>query len=275
MFAGQKLLIPTATDELIYSLTVTETSGITAGTIRPASRDGMHLVYIPAGVFWRGSENDEPQSRPDEKPKQAIYLDAFWIDRTEVTNSMYATCVREGSCGVPSQTSSRRNLFYYGQEAFDDYPVIFVSWNDADRYCTWAGRRLPSEAEWEKAARGVDSRIYPWGNEPASSLLANYNNQVGDTTRTGSYPSGVSPYGVLDLAGNVAEWVADWFDPKYYLSAAVINPPGPDQGEFRVQRGGSWLNQAHVIRTAYRLWNYPDSSFEGIGFRCVLSNIEG
>jgi serine/threonine-protein kinase len=121
----------------------------------------------------------------------------------------------------------------------------------------------------------VDSRIYPWGNEPANGLLANYDNQVGDTTRTGSYRGGASPYGALDMAGNVAEWVADWFDPQYYLSAAVINPPGPYQGEFRVQRGGSWLNQAHVIRTAYRLWNYPSSNFEGIGFRCAVSNIEG
>jgi formylglycine-generating enzyme required for sulfatase activity len=273
--AGQKLLIPDSSDEVIDLLSVTETSGIPAGTIRLASKDGMQLVYVPAGVFWRGSENDESQSRPDEKPKQAMYLDAFWLDRTEVTNSMYASCVRGGACEMPAQTSSQRNLFYYGQEAFDDYPVIYVSWSDAERYCRWAGRRLPSEAEWEKAARGVDSRIYPWGNVPASGRLANYDNQVGDSTRTGSYPGGASPYGVLDMAGNVAEWVADWFDPRYYLSTAVINPIGPDQGEFRVQRGGSWLSQAHVIRTAYRLRNYPSSNFEGIGFRCAVSNIEG
>ena len=275
LFAGQKLLIPTALDEVIDSPSATEAVGIPAGTIRTSSRDGMQLVHVPAGVFWRGSDNNEPQSRPDEKPKQAIYLEAFWIDRTEVTNSMYASCVREGVCEMPSQTSSQRNLFYFGQEAFDDYPTIYVSWIDADRYCRWAGRRLPSEAEWEKAARGVDGRIYPWGNESASGLLANFDYQVGDTTRMGSYPGGASPYGVLDMAGNVAEWVADWFDPNYYLSAAVINPLGPGQGEFRVQRGGSWLSQVHVIRTAYRLWNYPISSFEGIGFRCAVSNFGG
>ncbi len=275
LFAGQKLLIPTALDEAIDLVPTTETAGGLPGMNRTASRDGMQLVHVPAGVFWRGSENKEPQSRPDEKPKQAIYLDEFWIDRSEVTNSMYASCVREGFCEMPSQTSSQKNLFYYGREAFNEYPVIFVSWSDADRYCRWAGRRLPSEAEWEKAARGVDGRTYPWGNESASGLLANFDYQVGDTTRTGSYPGGASPYGVLDMAGNVAEWVADWFDPNYYLSAGVINPLGPDQGEFRVQRGGSWLSQAHVIRTAYRLWNYPDSSFEGIGFRCAVSNFEG
>lgn len=273
--AGQKLLIPTALDEAIDLLSATETAGIPPGTIRTASRDGMQLVHVPAGVFWRGSEISEPQSRSDEKPKQAIYLDEFWIDLSEVTNSMYAGCVREGVCDMPSQSSSQRNLFYFGREAFNEYPVIYVSWSDADRYCRWAGRRLPSEAEWEKAARGVDGRIYPWGNEYASGLLANFDSQVGDTTRTGSYPGGASPYGVLDMAGNVAEWVADWFDPNYYLSAAVINPLGPEQGEFRVQRGGSWLSQTHVIRTAYRLWNYPDSSFEGIGFRCAVSNFEG
>lgn len=275
IFAGQKLLIPAQATGEPQLLEANAPGELEAGTVRTASKDGTQLVFVPAGVFWRGSDDSDLQSRQGEKPMQAIYLDAFWIDQSEVTNAMYAGCVREGACTEPSQTSSHRNMFYYGQAAFDEYPVIHVSWEDAERYCSWAGRRLPSEAEWEKAARGVDGRIYPWGNEPASGRLANYDNQVGDTTRVGSYPAGASPYGVLDMSGNAAEWVADWFDMQYYLSSRVINPDGPETGQFRVQRGGSWLSQSYAIRSAHRLWNYPDLSFEGIGFRCAVTNFGG
>lgn len=269
IFAGQKLLVPAPAREMVEWQYLTVTPVIPPGTTRIAGKDGMQLAYVPPGVFWHGSDERDSQSRPAEKPMQAIYLDGFWIDQTEVTNGMYATCVREGGCEAPAKASSQRNLLYYGQPAFNDYPVIHVSWNDAQRYCSWAGRRLPSEAEWEKAARGIDGRIYPWGNDPASGFLANYDNQIGDTTRVGSYPAGESPYGALDMAGNATEWVADWFDAQYYFTVRVINPTGPQTGEYRVQRGGSWLSQAYAIRSAHRLWNYPDSSFEGSGFRCA------
>lgn len=271
LFSGHKLLIPPVAEDDSKLLPTAESELLPSETVRQSAKDGMLMVHISAGVFWRGSGDLDPQSRPDEKPFHAVYLDAFWIDQTEVTNVMYIGCVREGVCAPPAQVASRRNLVYFGQQAFNDYPVIYVTWKDADRYCRWAGRRLPTEAEWEKAARGTDGRIFPWGNERASRWLANFDQQVGDTTRAGSYPAGASPFGVLDLAGNVAEWVADWFAADYYQSAPVVNPPGPPTGEFRVQRGGSWLSQAHAIRSAYRLWNYPDSSFEGIGFRCALS----
>jgi formylglycine-generating enzyme required for sulfatase activity len=186
-----------------------------------------------------------------------------------VTNGMYQLCVQAGSCQAPAQSSSKRRLFYYGREEYNNYPVIYVSWSDADSYCRWAGRRLPSEAEWEKAARGVDGRNYPWGNTPPIGSQAKYNNQVGDTTEVGSYPEGDSPYGVMDMAGNVLEWVFDWYRQDFYTFIQVIHPFGPDSGEYRVQRGGSWLSPAYTLRSAHRLWNIPSSNFEASGFRCA------
>ena len=184
--------------------------------------DGMKMVYVPAGEFQMGSEDGED----DEKPVHTVYLDAFWIDQTEVTNTMYARCVEAGACGS------------FGSSEFDDYPVSSL-WQDARNYCEWVNRRLPTEAEWEKAARGTDERMYPWGNTIDESY-ANYSQNVGGTTPVGSYEKGVSFYGAYDMAGNESEWVADWFDENYYSTSPSSNPLGPNSGEFRVARGGSW-----------------------------------
>jgi formylglycine-generating enzyme required for sulfatase activity len=215
------------------------------------------MVYVPAGEFTTGSN-------------ASIYVDAFWIDKTEVTNAMYARCVQARQCSSPHSFRSNSRSHYYDGSAFDDYPVIFVSWRDARNYCTWAGARLPTEAEWEKAARGTDSRLYPWGDDfPRSGDLLNF--QSFDTSRVGSYPDGASPYGALDMAGNVAEWVADWFSPSYYSNPpAESNPPGPGSGEYRVWRGGSWAHSSvEALRTSSRTGNLPSDYNAVIGFRCA------
>ncbi len=160
----------------------------------------------------------------DEQPVHEVTLDAFWIDRTEVTNAQFAGCVADGACQPPSETSSSTRDPYYGNDEFADYPVIYVSWNDASEFCEWAGGRLPTEAEWEYAARGPESFTYPWGNNGPSTSLLNFDTNVGDTSEVGSYPDGASWVGALDMAGNVWEWVNDWYDSGYYQNSPGENP---------------------------------------------------
>ena len=216
-----------------------------------------------------GASDIESGARGEEKPQNWIYLDAFWIDRTEITNAMYARCVALNFCPPPANNSSKTRLAYFSDAGYADYPVIYVSWEGAKAYCAWAGRDLPSEAQWEKAARGTGGFIYPWGNQPPDASLANFNNQVGDTTPAGSYPRGASPYGALDMAGNVREWIADWYNQNYYAILPVANPLGPVSGEYRVLRGGSWFSLGAAVRAASRSWNYPDLTHESVGFRCA------
>jgi len=234
-------------------------------------RDGMVLVYVPAGEFLMGSTDADTQASSDEKPQHTVYLDAFWIDQTEVTNAMYAKCVSAGICQEPVNKSSHTHSSYYGNPEFDNYPVIYVDWNRAKTYCEWAGRDLPTEAQWEKAARGIDGRTYPWG-EGIDASRANYDQNVGDTTLVGSYQSGKSSYGVFDMAGNVIEWVKDWYSRTYYQSSPVANPPGPDTGKSRVLRGGSWDFTGYYMRSAYRFGNdFWAAYYVYIGFRCSRS----
>jgi formylglycine-generating enzyme required for sulfatase activity len=228
--------------------------------------DGMILLYVPGGEFTMGSD-----SSSEEKPIHKVNLDTFWIDQTEVTNKMYAACVSSGVCVSPTGTYSQRRSNYYGEAQFENYPVIFVTWSDANIYCAWADRRLPTEAEWEKAARGTDERIYPWGKAAPGETLLNFNSIIGDTTEVGSYPNGASPYGVYDMAGNVWEWVSDWYDKTYYLSSPSSNPLGPDSGYGRVLRGGSWNDADGSVRSAYRSGNSPKTSNFNFGFRCARS----
>ena len=260
---------PTPTLTFTPTNTVTPSPALSIGSTWARPADGMMMVYVPAGDFTMGSPNG--MGHDDEHPQHIVYLDAFWIDQTEVTNAMYAKCVSVGACQPPSSSASYTRSSYYGNSAYVDYPVIFVTWNAASVYCTWAGARLPSEAEWEKAARGTDGSIYPWGDNSPNSSLLNYNMNVGDTTAVGSYPSGASPYGALDMAGNVWEWVNDWYDDTYYSQSLGANPNGLYTGQYRVLRGGAWNNDDDGVRSANRYRRTPDDKHSGLGFRCSRS----
>jgi len=226
----------------------------------------MLMMFVPAGEFTMGSENGST----DESPIHTVTLDAYWIDQTEVTNKMYALCAQAGVCQPPEGTRSYTRSSYYGNPEYDNFPVIYVDWDMAKTYCEWADARLPTEAEWEKAARGTDGRTYPWG-EGLDCNKANYSGCVGDTIAVGSYDDGKSPYGLFDMAGNVWEWVADWYDSNYYASSPSNNPQGAASGQSRVLRGGSWDSDGDNARSAYRSWYDPSLFSLNVGFRCALS----
>jgi formylglycine-generating enzyme required for sulfatase activity len=230
--------------------------------------DGMIQVCVPAGKFLMGATESDKLASPEERPQHAVTLDAFWIDQTEVTNAMYQQCVRAEKCAPPFEAKSRTRLSYYGSAQFANYPVIYVKWTDADSYCRWAGRRLPSEAEWEKAARGMEGWPYPWGNAEPSEKVLNYNQFIKDTMEVGKYPN-ASPYGALDMAGNAFEWVGDWYGEGYYVSSPAINPTGPTGGTLKVLRGGSWFNNAADVRSSFRAREYPGGRDDQSGFRCA------
>ena len=247
---------------------------LVAGATRVAEKDGMVMVYVPAGEFLMGSADSDKDAQSDEKPQHKVNLDAFWIDRTEVTNAQYKKCVQAGVCTASG---------YAGDSKVngDDQPVVGVDWNQAQAYCQWAGRQLPTEAQWERAARGAqaDGRIYPWGNQPATCEYAVMKDGSGSgcgkgdvAWPVGSKPKGASPYGALDMAGNVWEWVADWYEDKYYANSPPRNPVGPSSGQYRVLRGGSFDDGAHYVRGASRYRNVPGSWLTYGGFRCVCAS---
>jgi len=246
----------------------TPTLGI--GSTMISKKDGANLAYVPEGEFTMGSDN----ARKDARPAHLVYLDAFWIDQTEVTNKQYEKCVSDGGCKPPLESRSKTHADYFGNSEFDEYPVIFVDWDRANAYCSWADRRLPTEAEWEKAARGTDQTILPWG-ETINCSYANINYYdvhpcVGDTAPVGSYPKGISPYGAYDMIGNVWEWVNDIYVESYYQESPYKNPLGPAVGSLHVMRGGSWIQGRYSV--FYRERFHSDySSYINIGFRCAMS----
>jgi serine/threonine-protein kinase len=196
-----------------------------------------------------------------------VFLDDYWIYRTEVTNGMYQKCVDDKACPRPDNLRSNTRDEYYGNPTYANYPVVYVSWRSAAAYCIWANVRLPTEAEWEKAGRGTDGRLFPWGNQTPTKDMACYDTT--DTTAVGSYPNGASPYGVLDMAGNVIEWIFDYFSPGY-TSQYVNNPKGPASGQNHVYRGGAYHNPLDAIRVVMRGSRATDFSSEDIGFRCAM-----
>lgn len=249
--------------------------------------DGVTLVCIPAGEFLMGAAADDPQAKDNEKPQHQVYLDAFWIDRTEVTNANFAKCLAAGACRPEIYELSARTYTPYAVHPdYQGFPALLYEADVAAAYCQWAGRRLPTEAEWEKAARGTDGRPYPWGNGLDCSK-ANYyecdHTPKGDnqtparcassdcqTTSVDDYLAGASPYGVLNMTGNVWEWVADWYAPDYYAHSPARNPTGPEQGEFRVRRGGGAKSLPQDLRVTARASGSPHHYFDGqMGFRCA------
>lgn len=263
-----------------------------SGQIWISPADDMALVFIPAGHFWRGSRDDYGFADPDERPQRKLIMAAFWMDQFEVSNAQYAMCVDAGACTPPLASGSATHNEYFNDPHYDSYPVINVNWYQAETYCEWVGRRLPTEAEWEKAARGKDARRYPWEwvssiqdslgrtrlnfcdkNCPLPQQNVSYDDGFADTAPTGSFPAGNSPYDVFDMAGNVWEWTADWYASKYYQDAPEQNPPGPDSGSMRVIHGGSWMESAfngslHIFRAANRSWQDPAAAAHNLGFRC-------
>lgn len=277
--------------------------GWTLGDTWTRPNDSGVMVFVPGGEFEMGNTNDqlrfsvqlceEDDSRifgedarcfasefADETPAHMVILDAFWIDRTEVTNEQYRHCVEAGVCSPPTEYSSYTRATYYDDAAYEGYPVIWVGWEQATEYCNWVGARLPTEAEWEYAARGPESKMFPWGNTfdgarlnycdancPLGTADAGADDGYPDTAPVGNYPSGKSWCGALDMAGNVREWVSDWYGS--YQRGQQANPRGPLSGQLLVSRGGSWFDSLSNVRSTKRGQNAPDFSAYKLGIRCV------
>ena len=258
-------LTPVATNTPLASAT----PALSIGSAWKRPIDGMTMLYIPAGEFEMGSNDGDS----DEEPIHTVYLDAYWMDETEVTNAMFLKCVNVGNCDNPGGS-------YYSDSAYSNHPVAYVSWYDAKAYCSWAGGRLPSEAEWEKAARGnLEGKTYPWGDQlPICAEDADNGAKFDDNAkcdRTGTEPVGrfrTNGYGLFDTSGNVWEWVNDRYDSRYYSNSPSNNPSGPSSGNVRVLRGGSWASyDVGNIRSAVRFRSFPVSAAYNFGFRCSRS----
>lgn len=236
----------------------------------PKQPDPVPMVTIPAGPFLMGSQH--PKGRADEWPQHAVYVETFAIDQVEVTNERYMAFVT--ATGHRSPPNPYGTGLVLSAKGIEQLPVVQVTWYDAKAYCRWAKKRLPTEAEWEKAARGTDGRPFPWGDHQPTRTRANFDREWdGDKTLhpVGSLPEGDSPYGIKDMSGNAREWVQDWYDPDYYANAPDKNPQGPEKGIVRVIRGGSWHSPMSDIRAGARGRGGFALQTHGTGFRCVRS----
>lgn len=229
-------------------------------------KDGAPMMLVPAGEFIMGSDRGDE----DEAPVHRVYLNTFYIDKFEVTNARFAKYVEAIQSEPPWGFSDKETPVVHA-----DRPVRWVSWMDAMGYCLWVGKRLPTEAEWEKAARGTDERLYPWGNDPPTPVHAVYGLKEGGAETVsviGDHHMGQSPYGVQDLAGNLYEWVMDWYEEDFYsnfLNNPAINPRGPSEGTAKVQRGGSYINTPYRLRSSFRTKGNPTEQDPNVGFRCA------
>ena len=224
--------------------------------------DGASMVLIPSGEFTMGSDKGDD----DEQPVHRVFLDSYYIDKFEVTNGRFAKFVEAIQSEPPWGFGDRETPVVQA-----DQPVRWVNWMEAIGYCLWVGKRLPTEAEWEKAARGTDGRIYPWGNDlptPAQAVFG-LNEGAETVSPIGHREKGQSPYGVQDLAGNLYEWTIDWYDEEYYKKIPAINPHGPAEGTTKVQRGGSYTNTPYRLRSTFRTKGDPAEHEPNVGFRCA------
>lgn len=250
------------TDSPQPTLTPTAAPSITpsATPLAPLIEDEFEakMVLVPAGEFVMGSDSNQAAA----KPAHTVYLDSFYIDQFEVTNGDYQACAEAGVCTTGGSFRIRR-------PELAQNPVVFVDWYDADTFCKWRGGRLPTEAEWEKAARGNDERLFPWGNDPITCDRAQYSDCDWALSPVGSYPTGVSPYGAFDMAGNAWEWVADWYAQDYYSYSPAENPSGPESGMYKSTRGGGFLYDARLQTTVWRNQAPATHAYIYLGFRCA------
>ena len=247
------------------SFNIGRQSSVIPVDIKTSEPDGMTQMYIPEGEFFMGKGEVR---KNDNSPQHIVYLDAFWMDKYEVSNAMYLKCMQDGACSEMVSDNTTYNNWIYR-----NHPITYVTWEQANVYCQWAGRRLPSEAEWEKAARGTDGRKYPWGNEAPNARLANFDgSMIHEAVSVYRYPLGASPYGVLNMSGNVREWIADWYGEDYYLTTPYTNPTGPETGTERSLRSGSYNEDKNEITITSRYRHEPQSAGLSRGFRCAESD---
>jgi formylglycine-generating enzyme required for sulfatase activity len=264
---------------------VTPSPTLSPGENQVSPSDEMVIVFIPAGEYLMGSLETDIGADYDELPQHLVYLNSYWIDQTVVTNAMYAHFLNEMGNQIEDRSTwmdagdddvliVQQDGIWKPKEGFENHPAVEVTWFGARAYCQWAGRRLPTEAEWEIAARGAlpggdNDRIYPWGDE-ISCDKAQYANCGGGLLPVNSKPAGASPTGVLGLSGNTWEWISDWYADDYYAESPLENPKGPSEGVTRVLRGGSWEYDWKHLRSANRRHNGPSVSMHDYGFRCVV-----
>lgn len=259
--------IPTATP-----IPFTPTPELTIGSTM-TGEDGMTLVYVPAGEFTMGREAVFDW---EKNLIHTVYLEAFWMDQTEITNKFYVACVDAGGCEPPSDASALMRTEYFQNPEYDDYPVIYISWYQAKAYCEWAGRRLPTEAEWEKAARGTDARIYPWGNNDPTPDMLNFPKNAEDafknpTSKVGSALGDVSPYGVLDMAANVSEWVSS-LEKELPYQANDGREDLSVSGARGLRGNNNFILDIDFLPSAIRGFQDPEYSEDfSVGFRCAIT----
>ncbi|MFO0699820.1 MAG: SUMF1/EgtB/PvdO family nonheme iron enzyme [Nitrospira sp.] len=272
-----RLWVGTATFSILFStfLVLAAAQSLQVAIAPLKGKDRAPMVEIPAGSFPMGVPPGDRDGGRDEYPRHEVWLDTFLIDQFEVTNGRYLGFVKSTGYRVPQNpTNPTRNLWQGNTitDALTDRPVINVDWYDAVAYCQWAGKRLPTEAEWEKAAKGTSDRRFAWGNVEPTAKHLNYNQRwIGEKTLmpVGSYEAGKSPYGVYDVAGNVWEWVNDWYDGRYYEKSPSKNPKGPQEGTKKVIRGAGWQNETPTVRVFTRVDSHPMIRNESTGFRCA------